>query len=217
MMNLVGQCASHPNIHIGQLTYQFWYKLATAIKEKPEDRARREALLLPSLLQLVPVFAKSAAFPEDCDDWITDDEDEFRNFRMESLWDAVLDVREIALLLYVCPYCCMCVLILLCVCPHSAIFVSAYCCVCVLILLCVSSYCSLCSHTAIYVSAYYCVCPHTAVQVSEMASPQRCLQHMLPILTQEVDAGAGWRGIESKLFIVRVRSLLALLAQKYKY
>ncbi len=157
-MNLVGQCASHPNIHIGQLTYQFWYKLATAIKEKPEDRARREALLLPSLLQLVPVFAKSAAYPEDCDDWITDDEDEFRNFRMESLWDAVLDVSDMALLLYVCSsccmcphtavyvssYCCLCVLILLCVCPHTDIFVSLYCCLCVHILLCVSSYCYIC-------------------------------------------------------------------------
>ena len=129
MMNLVGQCASHPNIHIGQLTYQFWYKLATAIKEKPEDRARREALLLPSLLQLVPVFAKSAAFPEDCDDWITDDEDEFRNFRMESLWDAVLDVSEMALLPYVSSYCCIYVSLYCCMCPRTAL--------CVLVLLCV--------------------------------------------------------------------------------
>jgi hypothetical protein len=165
MMNLVGQCASHPNIHIGQLTYQFWYKLATAIKEKPEDRARREALLLPSLLQLVPVFAKSAAYPEDCDDWITDDEDEFRNFRMESLWDAVLDVSDMALLLYVCSSCCICVLILRYMCPHTAVCVFSYCYVCVLILL------YLCPYTAVYVSAYCCVCPHTAIYVSAYCCP----------------------------------------------
>jgi hypothetical protein len=163
MMNLVGQCASHPNIHIGQLTYQFWYKLATAIKDKPEDRARREALLLPSLLQLVPVFAKSAAFPEDCDDWIADDEDEFRNFRMESLWDAVLDVSDMALLLYVCSSCCICVLILLsvlillCVCPHTAIFVSLYCYICVLILLSVFSYCCVSSYCYICARILLCV------------------------------------------------------------
>jgi hypothetical protein len=71
------------------------------------------------------------------------------------------------ILLYVCPltaicvsaYYCMCVVILLYVCPHTAVCVSSYCYVCVRILL------YLCAHTAIYVSAYYYVCAHTAMCV----------------------------------------------------
>ena len=39
------------------------------------------------------------------------------------------------MLLHVSSYCCICVLILQYVCPHTAIYVSSYCNVCVLILL----------------------------------------------------------------------------------
>jgi hypothetical protein len=47
----------------------------------------------------------------------------------------------------------MCVLILLYMCPHTAVYVSSYCCMCVLILLYV------CPHTAVYTAVYlssYC-------------------------------------------------------------
>ena len=96
MVNLVVSCASHPDTQISQITYRFWYQLLKALQEEPEHRQRREAMLEPTLLQLLPIFAKSAAFPEDCDDddWSSSQEDEFRNFRMESLYDAVLDVGE---------------------------------------------------------------------------------------------------------------------------
>ena len=76
----------------------------------------------------------------------------------------------------------VCVLILLYMCPHTAIFVSSYCCICFLILLCmcphsaifVSSNCCRCPHTAVYVSSYCCICvhillymcPHAAIYVS---------------------------------------------------
>ncbi len=46
--------------------------------------------------------------------------------------------------IYVSPYCYICVLILLYVCPHTAIYVSSYCCICVLILL------YMCPHSATY-------------------------------------------------------------------
>jgi len=51
----------------------------------------------------------------------------------------------------------MCVLILLYICPHTAICLSSYCYMSVLILLCV------CSRTAIYVSSYCYVCTHTPI------------------------------------------------------
>ena len=95
MINLVVACAAHPDHHIAQVTYQFWYRLVKALKAEPEQRARREAALEACLLQLLPVFAKSAKFPDDCDDWDQSEEDEFRNFRMEALFDAVLDVSEL--------------------------------------------------------------------------------------------------------------------------
>ena len=76
-------------------------------------------------------------------------------------------------------HCYVCVLTLLCMCPHTAIYVSSYGYVCVLTLLYMSSYgyvCVLillymCPHTAMYVSShcYICVlirlyvCPHTAI------------------------------------------------------
>ncbi len=72
----------------------------------------------------------------------------------------------------------MCVLILLYMCPHTAMYVSSYYYVCVVILLymsllvyfcphtnlCVSSYYYICPHTTIYVSSYYSVCVHMQVQ-----------------------------------------------------
>ncbi len=51
-----------------------------------------------------------------------------------------------------CWYCYICVLILLYMCPHTAIYVSSYCYICVLILL------YMCPHTAIYVSSYCYIC-----------------------------------------------------------
>jgi hypothetical protein len=67
-------------------------------------------------------------------------------------------LSSVLILLHICPhtavyvssYCCVCVLILLHICPHTAVYVSSYCCVCVLILLC------MCPHTAVYVSSYCC-------------------------------------------------------------
>ena len=65
---------------------------------------------------------------------------------------------------YISTYYCICVLILLCVCPHTTIcvlirlYVSSYYYKCVLILLYVSSYCYMCPHTAICVSSCYCIC-----------------------------------------------------------
>ena len=60
-------------------------------------------------------------------------------------------------------YWCICVLILLYMCPHTAVYVSSYCYICVLILM------YMCPHTAVHVSSYCytCVlilmylCPHT--------------------------------------------------------
>jgi hypothetical protein len=59
-------------------------------------------------------------------------------------------------------YCCVCVLILLYMCPHTAIYMSSYCYICVLILL------YMCPHTATGVShtADSAVWPHTAIKVS---------------------------------------------------
>jgi hypothetical protein len=83
---------------------------------------------------------------------------------------------------YVSAYYSICVLILLYMCPHTAIYVSAYYSVCVLMLLYVSSYYCICvrillymrPHTAINVSSYCYVCvrillcmrPHTAIYVA---------------------------------------------------
>jgi hypothetical protein len=70
----------------------------------------------------------------------------------------------------------ICVLILLCMCPHllcmcpgNAVYVSSYCCVCVL----VSSYCCMCVLILQYVSAQTAiyVCPHTDVYVSMCRRP----------------------------------------------
>ncbi len=55
-------------------------------------------------------------------------------------------------LLYVSSYCCRCVLILLYMCPHTAIHVSSYCYMC--------PYCYTC------ILILLCMCPHTAVYVS---------------------------------------------------
>jgi hypothetical protein len=55
---------------------------------------------------------------------------------------AILEVSTTSL----CSYC-MCVLLLLYVCPHTAVCVSSYCYACVLILLC------MCPHAAMYVSS----------------------------------------------------------------
>jgi hypothetical protein len=67
-------------------------------------------------------------------------------------------------LLHVCPratvYYCMCVLMLLCMCPHTSACVSSYYCVCVLMLLCV------CPHATLYVSSCCYMCPHTTIHVS---------------------------------------------------
>ena len=46
----------------------------------------------------------------------------------------------------------ICVLILLYMCPHTAVYVSSYCYICVLILL------YMCPHTALYVSSYCSIC-----------------------------------------------------------
>ena len=70
----------------------------------------------------------------------------------------------VLILLYMCPhtaicvslYCYICVYILTCVCPDTAICVSSHCYVCVLILL------YLCPHTLILLY----MCPHTAMSVS---------------------------------------------------
>jgi transportin-3 len=95
MINLVIACATHPDRHVAQITYQFWYRLLKALRNEPEHRARREGALVPCLAPLLPVFAHSARYADDCDDWDKSEEDEFRNFRMESLFDAVLDISEI--------------------------------------------------------------------------------------------------------------------------
>ncbi len=89
------------------------------------------------------------------------------------------------MLLYMCPhtaiyvssYCYICVLILLYMCPHTALYVSSCCSICVLLLL------YMCPHTAIYVSSccYICVlmllymCPHTALYVSAAAYWYGCI------------------------------------------
>jgi hypothetical protein len=70
---------------------------------------------------------------------------------------------------YVSSYCYICVLILLCACPHTAIYVSSYCHMCVLRLQYVSSY----SVILLYVPSYCYIrvllllymCPHTAICV----------------------------------------------------
>ena len=69
MVNLVVSCSAHKDTQIAQMTYRFWYKLLKALKDAPEHRQRREEIFAPGLLRLVPIFATSAAYPEDCDDW----------------------------------------------------------------------------------------------------------------------------------------------------
>ncbi len=69
-------------------------------------------------------------------------------------------------------YDCICVLMLLYMCPHATIYVSSYYYVCVLILLymcphtimCVSSYCYICVLILLY------VCPHSAIYVLSTSS-----------------------------------------------
>jgi hypothetical protein len=85
-------------------------------------------------------------------------------------------VALVARATYVSSYCYICVLILLYMCPHTAIYVSSYCYICVLILrsrvayvaratyvlhmsyICVLILIYMCPHTAIYVSSYYYIC-----------------------------------------------------------
>ena len=96
MVNFVISCASHSDTQIAVITYRFWYELLKALQGNAAERQRREAQLAPCILQLIPVFCKSAQFPEDCEEWSAEsgEEDEFRNFRMEALFDAVLDVAD---------------------------------------------------------------------------------------------------------------------------
>ena len=63
------------------------------------------------------------------------------------------------ILLYMCPHTAIWVLILLYVCPHTAIYVSASCYICVY----VSSNRCMCPHTTIYL--YVSTCPHTTTYV----------------------------------------------------
>jgi hypothetical protein len=107
---------------------------------------------------------------------------DIRTFPEGCVWQLVISV-----ILCVSSYCCVCVLILLCMCPHTAVYVSSYCCVCVLILL------YMCPHTAVYVSSYYCVCvlillcmcPHPAAYVSSsccICVPSNCYVCALKLL-----------------------------------
>jgi hypothetical protein len=98
-----------------------------------------------------------------------------------------------------CPHAAMCVLVLLYMCPHTAIYVSSYCYICVLILLymCphttiyvlhVSSYYYIC---ATYVSSCYCMCPHTTIHAM-CSHPTRCgslnLLYMCPHAGREAES-----------------------------
>ena len=77
-------------------------------------------------------------------------------------WCVSSHYKCVLILLYVSAYCYVCVLILLCMRPHTAIYASSYCYVCVLILL------HMCPHTAIYVSfrGGSQLRPHIAIYVS---------------------------------------------------
>jgi hypothetical protein len=61
---------------------------------------------------------------------------------------------------YMCPHTTICFLILLCMCPHTTVYVSSYYYVCVLILL------YMCPHTTICVLILLYMCPHTTIYVS---------------------------------------------------
>ena len=73
---------------------------------------------------------------------------------------AGLEVRRdcaatcVLILLCICPHTTACVH---CMCPHTDRFVSAYYYICVLMLL------YMCSYATVHVSSYYYVCPHTAM------------------------------------------------------
>jgi len=85
----------------------------------------------------------------------------------------------VLILIYVCPYtaivfsyCYICVLILLYMCPHTAIDVSSYyACVLICVLMLQHILLYMYPHTAIYVSSYYSVCVLICVLM---------LQHMCP-------------------------------------
>jgi hypothetical protein len=99
---------------------------------------------------------------------------------------------------YVSAYCVVCVLILLCMCPHAIcvrilFYVSSYCYICVLILLCMCLHAIcfrillyVCPHTAMYASSYCCISvrillylpPHAAIYVDDVVTE---LLHMLRI------------------------------------
>jgi len=93
MINLICLCASNPDRRIASITFGFWYRLSEAMKDFPQDTRLKcvEAMDAP-LSQLMIVLVRAATFPEEHEEWKENEQDEFRNFRLEALFDAVLDL-----------------------------------------------------------------------------------------------------------------------------
>ncbi|KAJ1486955.1 armadillo-type protein [Baffinella frigidus] len=96
LVNLLVLCGGHPETRVASITYAFWWRFKECLFNScsEEERARALELLRQPISQMVLVLAKSACHPEDVDDWGQAEEDEFKNFRLETLWDCVLDLSE---------------------------------------------------------------------------------------------------------------------------
>ena len=79
---------------------------------------------------------------------------------------------------HVSSFCYICVLIILCMCPHTAVCVLTATCVLILLHMCPHTAIYMCPHTATYVSSSCCICvlillhmcPHTAPYESHTAT-----------------------------------------------
>mmetsp|Transcript_18678 Transcript_18678/g.44474 ORF Transcript_18678/g.44474 Transcript_18678/m.44474 type:complete len:947 (-) Transcript_18678:116-2956(-) len=96
MVNLLVMCSSHSDTNIASITYVFWWKLNLALKDSPDEsvRAQRVNALQGCLQQMVVTLARSAMYPDDVADFDQAQEEEFKNFRLETLYDAILDICE---------------------------------------------------------------------------------------------------------------------------
>lgn len=117
MVQLIVTCASHPDNKVASLTYVFWWRLNGMLKDCPSEevrcpcsdcaclcslcniplcqiRSQRLGAFEQCFYQMLLVLARSAMFPEEVDEWGATEEEEFKNFRLEHLYDCMLDIAE---------------------------------------------------------------------------------------------------------------------------
>jgi hypothetical protein len=107
----------------------------------------------------------------------------------------------------------LCVLILLCMCPHTTMYVSSYYYVCVLILLCMCPH-TYVPHTTMYVSSYYV--RHLQCHMGPaQAAPDRGRAETVRAHRQQV-AHSHSQEDDRRLARTKVQILTRLLVQQYK-